>query len=134
MAVKKKARKKAVKKHAVKKAQKIPRQRSIPGMEDTKIASIENKAFDYAELRDERVALSAKEVELKKKLIEAMHNAGKDVYKRNGVSVKLTIEKEGVKVRVKEDDNEDLADEPETEQEETEEEEQEQGDGEQAPA
>lgn len=83
---------------------KIPRQSALPGMEDAKIAAIENLALDYAELRDERVALSAREVDLKQKLIDKMHALGKTEYKRNGVQVKLTVEKEGVKVRVKEEE------------------------------
>jgi hypothetical protein len=86
------------------KAKKIPRQMPLPGTEDNKIAAIENLALDYAELRDERVALSAREVDLKQKLIDKMHALGKQEYRRNGVSVKLTVEKEGVKVRVKEEE------------------------------
>ena len=84
---------------------KIPRQNQLPGMEDAKMARIENLAFDYAELRDERVALSAREIDLKTKLIDEMHKQKKTEYKRNGITVKLTVEKEGVKVRVKSEDD-----------------------------
>jgi hypothetical protein len=83
---------------------KIPRQKSLPGMENTKIAAIENVAFDYAEIRDQRQALTVQEVDLKSKLIDLMHKAGKTEYKRNGISVKLVPEAETVKVRVKEED------------------------------
>ena len=85
-------------------AKKIPRQKSLPGMGDAKIAAIENLAFDYAEIRDERQALTSREVELKTKLIEAMHKAGKTEYKRGNISVSLTVEKEKIKVKVSDDD------------------------------
>lgn len=110
----KKAVKKALHKH------KIPRQRSIPGIEDARIAAIEKRAWDYAELRDQRLALLESEVEVKKKLIEAMHKAGKEEYKRNGITVQLTVEKEGVKVRLKSEEElpseDELPEEPEKEE------------------
>lgn len=74
-------------------------------MENAKIASIENKAMDYAEIRDQRQALTLQEVELKTALIELMHKLGKTEYKRNGISVKLVPEGENVKVRVKSEDD-----------------------------
>jgi hypothetical protein len=84
-----------------KKATKIPRQQPLPGMENAKIARIENLALDYAELRDQRQVLSVQEVDLKTKLIDEMHKQKKTEYKRNGIDIKLTVEKEGIKVRVK---------------------------------
>ena len=81
----------------------IPRQKSLPGMGDAKIAAIENAALDYAEIRDKRQALSADESSLKKELLNLMHKQGKTEYKRNGISVKVVIEEETVKVRVKEE-------------------------------
>ena len=93
----------ATKKKAPKKAKKLPRQDSLPGMKDTKIAAIEKLALDYAELRDERMAVGQQEVEVKEALIKAMHKAGKTEYKRNGISVLLTVEKEKIKVRVKDE-------------------------------
>ena len=83
---------------AQKKSRRIPRQNPLPGMEDGKLAAIEN-----AELRDERQALTVKEVELKQKLIDLMHKHEKTEYKRNGISVKLVVEEETVKVRVKDE-------------------------------
>ena len=88
---------------AQKKSRRIPRQNPLPGMEDGKLQAIENAALDYAELRDERQALTVKEVELKQKLIDLMHKHEKTEYKRNGISVKLVVEQEGVKVRVKDE-------------------------------
>lgn len=105
---KKKATKK---KSAAKKVVRIPRQKSLPGMGDAKIAAIENAALDYAEIRDKRQVLTAEESSLKKELLALMHKAGKTEYKRNGISVKVVLEEENVKVRVKEDGELDL---PET--------------------
>jgi hypothetical protein len=82
------------------KAKRIARQDALPGMENSKIAAIENAALNYAEKRDERQALTTDEVELKKKLIELMHKEGKTEYKRGNISVTLVNEKESVKVRV----------------------------------
>jgi hypothetical protein len=86
------------------KAKKLPRQQGLPGVIDGKIASIESLALDYVELRDERMAIGKQEIELKESLIAAMHKAGKTEYKRAGISVKLIVEEEGVKVRVKDED------------------------------
>jgi len=84
---------------------KIPRQTSLPGMGDNKIVAIENAALDYAEIRDERQALTVREVELKTKLIGLMHKAEKVEYKRNGILVRLVPEGENIKVRVKSEDD-----------------------------
>jgi hypothetical protein len=92
------------KKAPEKKANKLPRQDALPGMSDTKIATIETLALDYVELRDERMEIGKQEVELKEKLIQAMHKAGKTEYKRAGITVKLVVEEEGVKVRVRDED------------------------------
>jgi hypothetical protein len=99
-----KAKKKAAKKSPPKK-HRIPRQEVLAGIGDAKIAAIENAALDYAELRDQRQELTRQEVDLKKKLIDLMHKKELKEYKRNGISVKLVVEEEGVKVRVKESED-----------------------------
>ena len=100
MATKKKAKK------ASKPAKKrrIPRQEVLPGVGDVKIAAIENAALDYAEIRDQRQELTKKEVDLKQRLLELMHAKDITEYKRNGISVKVVLEQENVKVRVKDED------------------------------
>ena len=108
MAKKKAAKKKPTNKHS--KPRRIPRQEVIPGIGDQKIAAIENAAMDYAEIRDERQELTTKEVDLKKRLLDLMHNKGLKEYKRNGISVKVVLEQENVKVRVRAE--EDLEDTP----------------------
>lgn len=99
MATKKKAKKKAAKK-----GQKLPRQQQLPGVEDRKIAAIENLAMDYAEIRDQRQELNKEEAKLKQGLIDLMHSKKLKEYKRGNISVKLKIEEETVKVRVFDDD------------------------------
>lgn len=99
----KKKAKKSAKKSTPKIKRHIPRQKSLPGMGDAKIAAIENAALDYVEIRDKRQALSADESSLKKELLTLMHKEGKTEYKRNGISIKVVVEEETVKVRVKEE-------------------------------
>jgi hypothetical protein len=111
----KKASKSSSKAKPAKKAnvKKLPRQASIPGMEDKAISAIENAALDYAEIRDERQDLSKQEGELKQKLMDLMHKANKTEYKRNGIRVWIEVKEETVKVRVKQDGGEDKDDEEE---------------------
>lgn len=84
-----------------KKKGKIARQSDLPGMEDRRIAGLENAAQDYAEIRDQRQALSQKEVELKGNLLTLMHKLDKTEYHRGNVSISIIVEKEKVKVRIK---------------------------------
>jgi hypothetical protein len=62
-------------------------------------------ALDYAEIRDQRQELTTQEVDLKKKLLDLMHAKKLTEYKRNGISVKVVLEQENVKVRVKESED-----------------------------
>src|SRR6266478_6507847 len=94
------------------KKRRIPRQEVLPGVGDVKIAAIENAALDYAEIRDQRQELTTQEVDLKKKLLDLMHAKDLKEYKRNGISVKVILEQENVKVRVRAEDDGDEA--PET--------------------
>lgn len=87
----------------------IPRQKALPGMENTKIAAIENAALDYAEIRDQRQELTKQEVDLKTKLLNLMHAQGKTEYKRAGITVSITPEGEKVRVRVRAAEDEDEA-------------------------
>ena len=77
-------------------------QTNLPGMEDTKITEIEDLALQYAEVRDSRIAALKGEVELKGQLLAAMKKAGKQVYRRHNVEVRIVHEEETVKVKVKE--------------------------------
>lgn len=112
MAKKKEKKRSHQKKAAPPKKRRIPRQEVLPGVGDVKIAAIENAALDYAEIRDQRQELTTQEVDLKKKLLDLMHAKDITEYKRNGISVKVVLESENVKVRVRSE--EDLEEAPET--------------------
>jgi hypothetical protein len=90
-------------------ATKKARQKPLPGMEQRVIQDLQDAALSYAEVRDERMALSQREGELKKDLLKLMHKYKKKEYSYEGVTVTLVMEEETVKVRVrapKEDDEE----------------------------
>ena len=59
-------------KKAAKPAKKSPRPQSLPGMEDNKIEALEEIALSYADVRDERIGFSQREVELKGQLLQLM--------------------------------------------------------------
>ncbi len=84
----------------------VKQQKSLPGMEDTKITEIENLALKYAEVRDQRMAALKGEVEFKQKLLVAMKRAKKQTYRRHNVEVRIVHEEETVKVKVKENEDE----------------------------
>ena len=84
---------------------KRPRQQRIPGTEDAKIDALEEIAEDYASIRDQRQLLTVQEVDLKSKVLDLMKANGKEHYRRNGVEITITHEKESVKVRVKKADD-----------------------------
>jgi hypothetical protein len=76
------------------------KQDALPGMENRKIKALQDAAMDYADIRDQRVALTAQEVELKQKLIELMHKHERETYTYSGVTITLVHEEESVKVKV----------------------------------
>jgi len=80
-----------------------PKQKSLPGMEDRKIEALHSAALDYAEVRDERMDLLDKEIELKARLGKLMHEHGKTTYSYHGIVVTLVPGEENVKVKVKKD-------------------------------
>lgn len=118
MASKKKPKSKSKpKKSNHKPVKKIARQESLPGLEDRAIKAIDNAAMDYAEVRDQRQALTADESSLKAELLELLKKHKKTHYKHGKVEVTLVTEKENVKVRVK-DENEEKPDDTQPEPEE----------------
>ena len=83
---------------------KKPRQACLPQMEDPAIEELEGAAEDYAEIRDKRQALTLDEVRLKTELLNLMHSHSKTEYNHGGVSIKVIVESEKVKVRIKKDE------------------------------
>ena len=86
---------------ADKKGSKKPRQERLPGTEDAEIKPLQDAAEEYADIRDQRQALTTQGVDLKKKVIRLMHKYEKTEYHYNGVDIELVMEEESVKARVK---------------------------------
>ena len=86
------------KKKATKKTPTSPR---LPGVDDGEIVSLENLAEEYATIRDDRMALSQAEIRLKGELLAEMKRLKKKRYHRNGITISVVVEAEGVKVKVK---------------------------------
>jgi len=80
---------------------KKPRQARLPEMEDPEIEELEGLAENYAEIRDQRMALTPQEKKLKDDLHAAMKRHGKEKYVRDGIEIKIVHEQETVKVKVK---------------------------------
>src|ERR1700691_1840178 len=87
--------------------EKGPRQEPLPGMEDAKIEALEDKALEYAEVRDKRMFLSQQEGELKKDLLALMKAQKREHYTRGPISIAIVHESENVKVKVKAGSDED---------------------------
>ena len=90
------------KKAKAKAGQLPPAERGKQGrlIEDSAILDLEDAAKEYANTRDDRMALLETEVEL----LELMKKNKKEVYKRDGIEIRIAHEKETVKVKVKKDD------------------------------
>ncbi len=89
-----------------------PRQQDLPGTEDRAIQAIEEKAADYADVRDRRMALNTAEADLKGDLLTLMKQYNKTVYKRDGVEIEVVPKstEETVKVKLKKADDDPVAD------------------------
>ena len=106
MATKKKPKKKAVAKVKAKPkaaapvVKKGPRQKSLPGMEDRAIESLNDAALAYDEVKKERMGLTKQEVEAKKKVSDLMHAQKKKRYHFGNILIDLVPEGEKVKVKI----------------------------------
>ena len=102
MAKKKAAKKKVVKKKvAKKKVAKKPAAQHLPGMEDSAIGSLEKLAEEYAGVRDQRMEIGQSEIRLKGEVLSEMKRLKRKRYHRNGITIEVVVEQEGVKVKVK---------------------------------
>jgi len=88
------------------KNKKGPRQKQLPGMEDKKIAALQDAALSYAEARDARIAATGDEVSAKKHLLSVMHANKKKRYVHGDVYVEIIPEGEKLKVKILEDGEE----------------------------
>jgi hypothetical protein len=83
-------------------------QGSLPGMGDRAIAELNQLATNYAKLRDQRIALGMREVELREQIRQLMHRKKKTHYRHGRIEIDLKPEGEKVKVKIhsEDDDNE----------------------------
>jgi len=86
-----------------------PRQQSLAGMENRKLADLHNVAQQYAGVRDERMELNQREVELKDQLLALMKKHDKREYLCEDVEIRVVAEEETVKVRILKPKEEDEA-------------------------
>ena len=81
-----------------------PRQKRLPQMEDPQIEELEGSAENYADIRDQRMELTKEEVAAKDELLGLMKKHGKVSYVHNGYDIKVIVESEKLKVRIKKED------------------------------
>jgi hypothetical protein len=74
-------------------------QKELPGLENREITDLEKKALEYVEVRDQRMDLTKREVELQADLLTLMKTYKKREYKRDGIEIRIVVEKEKVKVK-----------------------------------
>lgn len=76
----------------------------LPGMEDSAIEELEDAAKRYVGVRDERMALTEREVDAKDLVLTLMKRHDKETYRRDGLEIKVVHTDESVKVRFKEEE------------------------------
>ena len=77
-----------------------PRNQSLPQLEDKAIQEIEDAAESYADLRDDRIRMLAKEVGAQTALLDVMEKHKRLVYKRNGITARVKTGKNKVQVEI----------------------------------
>ena len=91
----------ATKKQSPKKQKKAaPRQGALPGMEDRALRELEALAEEYVEVRDERMSLNEREVELNDQLLALMKKHKKAEYHHGEVHCWIKATDERVKVKL----------------------------------
>ena len=91
---------------AVRPVQPKPRQARLPGVDDPVIEELQRAAEDYADVRDERMELTKREVQKQEMLLQIMKKYGKSTYVHEGVECKLIHEKEKVRVKIRKGEDE----------------------------
>lgn len=89
-------------------------QQDLPGTEDRKIRALENAGREYAEIRDERIALNVREAKLKKNVRSLMAKHEKTDYVSDEVEIHIEPPdgEDRVKVRLKKPKALDAGDDP----------------------
>jgi len=95
------AAKSAARTRALKNVPRTPRAQRLPTMTDTGIKALDNIGARYADIRDQRQALTREEVSLKQHTITLMHKHGKTSYVTDALEIHLEGGEESVTVKVK---------------------------------
>ena len=77
-----------------------PRQARLPGTANS-IKELDELGLEYAAIRDERMALTKKEVDLKGRVHQAMRDHKITTYKYGEIEIEIVPGEEDVKVHVK---------------------------------
>jgi hypothetical protein len=92
------AKKKSKTKIAIKRR---PRAQPLPGMDDRVIKPLEDVAADYADIRDTRIELAAREQALKIDALALMKKFSRTVYRHDGIEITIIPGEDDVKVKVR---------------------------------
>lgn len=95
----------AKKQQALLEVPKSARQKELPGMEERHIQEIEEVAVRYAEIRDQRQALTRREVDAKELLLNVMKRHNKRSYVVDEMAIEIVITKEKIRVKLKKGDD-----------------------------
>lgn len=85
----------------------MARTKELPGMEGTHDEQLSKAATRYVKARDARVVALAKEIEVKKEIIDRMHELRLDVYRDTDeeLTIELKTAKESIKVKFGDQEN-----------------------------
>ncbi len=75
----------------------------LPGMEDHHLPDLEEAALNYARVRDERMAMLKRELDLKDVLHTLMKRHSKTLYRVEEMEIKVVARDETVKVKLLKD-------------------------------
>lgn len=81
-------------------------QKDLPGMSDRKMSDLSDAAYDYAKIRDKRMALSQEEHGLKERLLGLMKKHRMKEYRYEDVEITVVAENEKVRVRIRQEKDE----------------------------
>ena len=82
---------------------KRPVQKELPGMESRRLEDVEDAAREYANLRDDRMNLTRREVDQKETLLTLMRKHGKEIYRVEEMEIKVVPTDVKLKVRILEE-------------------------------
>ena len=94
--------KRQAKAHAINQASRPrrPKQPPLDGMDNPRIADLDQAAEAYADIRDQRIALNREEHQLKEQTLELMHKWKRVIYRHDGIDIRVIHGADDLKVKV----------------------------------